>query len=78
MRSPQAPPHSPPSPLPPSRSIKTDGGALAVLTLDASGGAARQRVLVVGDQSRCQLAGKSSAPELQEVRVLIFLAIFSF
>lgn len=39
-----------------------------MLTLDASGGAARQRVLVVGDQSRCQLAGKSSAPELQEVR----------
>ena len=42
-----------------------------MLTLDASGGAARQRVLVVGDQSRCQLAGKSSAPELQEVRGLV-------
>lgn len=50
-------------------SIKTDSGALAVLTLDASGGAARQRVQIVGDQSRCALAGKSSAPELQEVRV---------
>lgn len=56
-----------------SLTIKTDSGALAVLTLDASGGAARQRVQIVGDQSRCALAGKSSAPELQEAGINHFL-----
>ena len=59
--------HMPAPPRHLLRSIKTSSGVLAVISLDASGGAARQRVLIVGDQSRCQLAGKASASDLQIV-----------
>lgn len=48
-------------------SLKTSGGALAVLTLDASGGTTEQRISIVGDQSRATLAGKSATSDLQIV-----------
>ena len=50
-----------------ARSIKTSSGALAILSLDCAGGAARQRILVAGDQSRAEFVGGLAASELQTV-----------
>lgn len=56
-------------------SIKTRSGASAVISLDASGGAAKQRMLVVGDQSRAEFVGKSSAEDLQTAGINHFMDV---